>query len=326
LFSPGGQDHPAKHVANWQRFEHITAMGLDLWRKLESLEELPVVSGHRCALDYQRPCCRGKGYLLSCKGPYIDANVCACVKQCAACSGKMYRLDEKNCSSLCRVPSPLAVVGAIKDANFPRRYLNANFGDFVGRSTGNGKQVAQEVQRWIQGFSPISRKGLVVSGPVGVGKTHLMVALGKEVAARGFSVKFIDFFQLIAELKAGFNNKTSEMELLGPLIAVDLLIIDELGKGRNSDFETIVLDQLIMGRYNQDRTIVASTNCDFVRSRSTHTFQKQLDSYEEKSSRFAANDFGSIDARVGSRIFSRLVEMTDFLQMTGENMRMISHD
>lgn len=301
-------------------------MGIDLWQKMKSLDDSPVVAPHRCALDYQRPCCRGRGFVLGCRGPFIEASLCPCVKKCTACAGKMYRIDDHNCSSLCRNPSPLAIVGAINEANLPRRYVNSEFGDFLNRKTGNSRQVAVEVQSWIKGFSQVSKKGLIVSGPVGVGKTHLMVALGKEIAARGFSVRFIDFFQLIADLRAGFNNKISEMELLAPLIAVDLLIIDELGKGRNSDFEAIVLDQLIMGRYNQDKTIVASTNCDFVRTRSSHTFQKQLDSYEEKSSRFAANDFGSLDARVGSRIFSRLVEMTEFLQMTGENMRMISHE
>ena len=42
---------------------------------------------------------------------------------------------------------------------------------------------------------------------------------------------------------------------------VDILFIDELGKGRNTDFELTILDQLVMGRYNQNKMIVASTNC-----------------------------------------------------------------
>ena len=49
---------------------------------------------------------------------------------------------------------------------------------------------------------------------------------------KGVSVKFVDFFQLLAEIKASFSKKESEELILKPLIEVDVLCIDELGKGR----------------------------------------------------------------------------------------------
>ena len=152
----------------------------------------------------------------------------------------------------------------------------------------------------------------MISGDVGIGKTYILASLAKEIAFLGFSVKFVDFFQLISEIKACYSDHQSEQILLNPLLTVDVLIIDELGKGRNTDYEKTILDQLIMGRYNQNKTIVASTN---------YIINQQEKRQEEPSSSFELNSSEHLEQRVGSRIYSRLREMNYFVKITGEDLR-----
>ena len=99
-----------------------------------------------------------------------------------------------------------------------------------------------------------------------------------------------------------------------------------MGKGRNTDFELVILDQLVMGRYNQNRAIVASTNC-YLHSR-TETQKRQLydiplDQTPEQAgtSGFASSQFGTLESRVGERIFSRLLETCTMLDLSGRDFR-----
>ena len=147
-------------------------------------------------------------------------------------------------------------------------------------------------------------------GDVGRGKTHLMVAVLRDlVFLHGVSVRFVEFSHLLADLKTGFGRGEGSASKLDPLVDVEVLGIDELGKGRQTEFEGTVLDELVTRRYNAARTIVASTN------------------YEPKpaTGRAAPNLAGTARValvdRVGDRVFSRLEEMCDFIPIRGSDYR-----
>lgn len=287
--------------------------------------ELPLSQSqaHRCVLRQESPCCKGAGFTISSEGPYTRASLCSCVVNCPECQGTAQRV-EQGLAKPCRDPSPKRIVDSINDARIPARYADASLESFSNYS-GNGRDVIEGFKRWVKDFGTITEKtgakGLIMSGPVGVGKTYILAALAKAFAVRGFSVKFIDFFQLLSQIRAAYAGGQSEEELLAPLIQTDILMIDELGKGRNNDFELTVLDQLIMGRYNQRKTLIASTNYSFKEKSSHALYNVDLDQEFGKKTGFAQDHFDSLEARVGARIFSRLFEMTIFVELTGDDFR-----
>ena len=186
---------------------------------------------------------------------------------------------------------------------------------------GNRAQVANRLQRWVDNFKPRGGRGLIIEGPVGVGKTYMLAALTAALAGRGFTVRFTDFFQLLGELRAGFSEGKADAAQLAPLINVDVLVIDELGKGRGRDFDKTVLDQLVCGRYNQNKTIVASTNYQLRAKTGAQSYNINLDQEVSNSSDFAPDTFGGLEQRVGQRIYSRLCEMTTFIELQGGDFR-----
>ncbi len=292
---------------------------------LQSLQNqnLPPLPPAPCALGNERPCCGGSGIVLQKGGATLRAELCTCVRTCKACQGLTQRSVDRQ-AQFCRTPSPTRVMHILNDAQIPSRYTAADFSQFQNTS-GTCMQVSEKLRAWAAGFAA-GTPGLVISGPVGVGKTYLLVCLAKQLARQGIGVRFVDFFQLLAEVKASYSkNTTSEMDVLAPLLQVEVLFIDELGKGRNTDFELTILDQLIMGRYNQNKTIVASTNCTFKEIlHPKHIYSnKALDDGEpsDKFGLFASDIQGSLEYRVGKRIFSRLVETTQFVEMLGRDYR-----
>src|SRR5690606_37380996 len=110
--------------------------------------------------------------------------------------------------------------------------------------------------------------------------------------------------------------------VLGPLLSVDVLIIDELGKGRNSDWELTILDQLVTGRYKQNKTIIASTNYLLRGSdEKRHLFNLDLEQPGAARGGFSPLTFESLESRIGKRIYSRLCEMCLFWEINGKDMR-----
>jgi len=195
-----------------------------------------------CQLNQPNECCHGLGISLKAGSTTIVAELCHCVMSCPACLGQA-RVIEGASSKPCRKVEPRKLVSSVNNANMPIKFINADVHSFTNFS-GNGRKKLAEVLTFVEGYQRKNR-GLLISGPVGIGKSHLMVGITKALIERGYSVKFADFFQLIGELKAGFSEGKADTAQLAPLMHVDVLVIDELGKGRNNDFELTILDQLV---------------------------------------------------------------------------------
>ncbi|HMV67806.1 MAG TPA: ATP-binding protein, partial [Myxococcota bacterium] len=156
-------------------------------------------------------------------------------------------------------------------------------------------------------------RGLVLWGKVGRGKTHLMIALVRELVLRhGVSARFVEFSHLLADIKSSFE-RGGTAALVEPLAQVDVLAIDELGKGRNTEFEGTVLDELVSRRYNAARTILATTN--FEPRQASGVAAPNLADDDAQRAEPALID------RVSERVYSRLREMNDFVPVLGEDYR-----
>lgn len=220
----------------------------------------------------------------------------------------------------CREPSPLRIANLLTTAMIPSRYGLARLDGF-SNFTGNGREMLATLKTWVREFRPREKRGFILGGPVGVGKTYLLSAVAKNLCARGFSVRFVDFMQLLQELKAGYEANKADETVLRPLYEVDVLVIDELGKGRQTDWELFILDQLVMGRYNRNKTIIASTNYDLKPdTKRAFGHNRPLDQ-DDTVSRFHLNQFESLESRVGERIYSRLMETCHFWTVSGHDYR-----
>ncbi|MCY4380090.1 MAG: ATP-binding protein [Proteobacteria bacterium] len=293
----------------------------------------PVLSSAEDSCALQEGCpvnsCAGKGYILTAEGSTIQAKLCPCVLDCPECVGQGFTHNlSSGRSQFCIPIPPQKIVALYSDSHLPRRYLHASLDGEKGgfrNFSGNADRVLTQLKDYVASFPSkflpqkslsYDPKGLILSGPVGVGKTFLLVSLAKKFIAKGYQVKFVDFFRLIAEIQGGLSNKESPIRILDPLIDVEILLIDELGKGRNSEFESTILDQIIMGRYNQNKPIIATTNYSLTQP----SYQKSVNLKSSHNS-FSPDYFGSLKDRVGSRIFSRLFESCRMVALQGNDYR-----
>lgn len=264
------------------------------------------------------PTCHGLSYVVEREDQHAVASMCECVSECPRCRdtgfvarGQGFRAPKVRCS--CR--SVQERIRNFNAAGVPARHAHCTLVSFEP----NRKVMPQfmKVQRYIKDYRPgEENRGLVLHGEVGRGKTHLMVATLRELVFRyGVTARFVEFSHLLADLKSTFDRGGGSQALLDPLTRVDVLAIDELGKGRNTEWEGTVLDELISRRYNAAATMLGTSN--YAPGPATGVEVPNLaDSGRKKESQPRLAD------RVGERVYSRLEEMCDFLPLKGGDYRL----
>ena len=100
-------------------------------------------------------------------------------------------------------------------------------------------------------------RGVLVLGPVGVGKTHLATALGHVAIRRRRSVLFARADQLFRHLKAARLDNSVEAEMRR-LARVQLLILDDFALQAMDPIQTSDFYELIVERHQKTSTIVTS--------------------------------------------------------------------
>jgi DNA replication protein DnaC len=126
--------------------------------------------------------------------------------------------------------------------------------------------------------------------------------LKQVIGTRGARGLFYDVRELLRLIRSTYNPvvKAAEMDILQPVMDTDLLVLDDLGAEKTSEWVEETLNLIVNTRYNERRATIFTSN------------------YEEKEDR---TDPDSLLARVGFRMHSRLYEMCEFLEYEGVDYR-----
>ena len=200
----------------------------------------------------------------------------------------------------CECRKPEAHTRLLEIARIPRRYDTCHFGSYIASNTSQ-ERAFRFASRLAMEFPAVER-GLLLMGNVGVGKTHLAVSILKGLTERGFNCLFYEFGALLKEIQGSYNpvSKASELSVLSPVLEAEILVLDELGASKPTDWVRDTMAHVINTRYNNKKLTIFTTN--------------HLDS--PKSQREE-----TLEDRIGVRLRSRLFEMCKTISISGEDFR-----
>ena len=189
----------------------------------------------------------------------------------------------------------------LADANIPKRYQHCTLVNFTAYNESLERAVAK-AKRLAESF-PAAQTGLFLEGQPGVGKTHLAVAVLKQIIERtGARGLFYDTRDLLRVIRSTYDPsiRTTELEILRPVMAADLLVLDDLGAEKTSEWVEETMNLIVNTRYSERRLTLFTSNYPDIPD---------------------DTDPNSLLFRIGDRMRSRLHEMCEFIDLDAADYR-----
>ena len=162
-------------------------------------------------------------------------------------------------------------------------------------------------------------------GRVGVGKTHLAIAVLKElIAKKGVSCLFYESGSLLKAIQDSYNpiSQTSEMTVLAPVYQAEVLVLDELGATVPTNWVRDTMYQIINTRYNNKKLTIFTTNyLDEARIEKPEEQETNSRTFSRKRDPERIRELTTLEDQIGTPLRSRLYEMCKKVMIEGEDYR-----
>ena len=241
---------------------------------------------------------------------------------CSICGGLglkiIHRPDGTQFAEECACRVEKRASRMLRRTQIPHRYANCTLDNFESSFGGAHRTLGAahlRARRFVESY-PLETNGtgLLLTGSIGVGKTHLAVGILQAlVAERGATGLFCDYRDLLKQVQNSYNRAVSatELEVLAPVFDAEILVLDELGASKPTDWVWDTVAHILNTRYNDRRTTIITTNyANFGPLGMESGSSVRQMSREE-----------SLGDRIGERMRSRLQEMCVVVEMHGEDFR-----
>ena len=221
-------------------------------------------------------------------------------EECPLCFGTGMEVVPDKGARICSCRHLKKQTGQFESVRLPKRYDGFHFHNYKPQTA--SQETAFKYATGLTMEYPAVDRGLLFFGSVGVGKTHLAVSILKGLTERGFSCLFYEFGSLLKEIQDSYNvyTQSSELGVLAPVLNADILVLDELGASKPTDWVRDTMAHVINTRYNDKKLTIFTTN---------YLDERRNDREE------------ILEDRIGTRLRSRLYEMCKTVVMSGEDYR-----
>lgn len=158
--------------------------------------------------------------------------------------------------------------------------------------TSDIRKTIADIQLFAKNYEE-DRRGLYLYGPAGTGKTYSVCAIAIELIKKDIEIDFYNLPSLLQKMRSEISRSENNYGFLEYLIKVEVLIIDDIGTEKPSDWVSETLYNLVNSRYENTKTTIFTSNLE-------------LDELSDK---------------VDDKLASRITDMTDIMKCTGPDRR-----
>ncbi len=249
--------------------------------------------------------------------------------ECPVCSGTGWKMVEipgrASRMTRCECFVSKRTERLLRSAGIPARYANCTLESFDHVVNDGGDQsratALLSATHFVENF-PVERDGLLFVGPIGTGKTHLAVAIIQElIRSKGIQCLFCDYRELLKQIQNSYNPSVdaTELGILEPVLEAEVLVLDELGAIRPTQWVWDTVSYVVNHRYNERKTTIVTTNFSDLPPASPEGQPETASQGEQPKSRPRGETLGD---RITERMRSRLHEMCKIIQLEGQDYRM----
>lgn len=247
---------------------------------------------------------------------------------CQFCNGTGTRLesgpDGTQRAVICDCHRSNSAARFLDAARIPPRFRQCSFHNYYPKN--DSQYFAHSFASKLVAEYPAVETGLLFMGTVGVGKTHLAIAVLKDlIEKKGVTCLFYESGSLLKAIQDSYNpvSQTSEMRVLAPVYQAEVLVLDELGATVPTNWVRDTLYQIINTRYNNKKLTIFTTNYLDEARNATDDSSDTTDA-KRKVRTFASeriHELTTLEERIGTPLRSRLYEMCKKVMIAGEDYR-----
>ena len=178
--------------------------------------------------------------------------------------------------------------------NLPPLYRAMTFAAFGTRDVESVDNARSRALAWVNDYQKMKAGLYLTSQQRGTGKTHLALAIGHAMSARGVPVKVLDVVSLLSQIRNGFEEHKPRIDVERLGAAAPILILDDLGAEKQSVWVSEQLYLLINSAIKSETTLIITSNLDYK----------------------------ALAAKMDDRIVSRIIGATDMVRMDGPDYRL----
>ncbi len=256
------------------------------------------------------------------------------VEVCSLCEGLGQRVVKEGGAMVarpceCRIQRRVARM--LEQAHIPTRYEHCTLANYVSGRRGDDRTLAGahlQAKKFVELYHDhrSSGTGLLLTGSIGVGKTHLAVGILKElIQQRGVQGIFCDYRELLKEVQNSYNPSVAatELQVLRPVFEAEVLVLDELGASKPTEWVWDTVAHILNTRYNDLKTTIITTNyanLGPLGSEAAPLKEARTDTKAGEAARRAMKS-ETLGDRIGERMRSRLQEMCVVVEIYGDDFR-----
>ena len=229
---------------------------------------------------------------------YIKGNMIYC-KKCNEPRREWLSLIGKYVPAMCscmiaeqKEKDRLELIEKYRNTGFPDRELQKCRFDIDDQKSKKASDMCRNYAKRFDEFKKAG-KGLILFGGVGTGKTFLASCIANELIDNGVPCLVTNFSRIINTLQGMYEGKQKYLDSLNEF---DLLVIDDLGIERNTEYVNELVYNIIDARYRSGKPMIITTNLKY-------------------------SDLHHAEDTSKARIYSRIIEMCLPVLVSGEDRR-----
>lgn len=161
-----------------------------------------------------------------------------------------------------------------KNSLMDEKFTSCTFDTF--NVTKENETQLRIAKRYAEKFDELFAKnqGLLFYGNVGTGKTTLACCIGNELMDHMTSVFATSLVKILSQIMTN-KSRSSEEDVIRKMNSARLLILDDLGAERSTDFALETVYNIIDSRYRSGKPMIITTNLMLNDMQSTHDVRLQ---------------------------------------------------